>query len=188
MFSHFHLSTQSINRWYLGFRPKLASKTTPNTITRKTLSLTVTFLAAQSIPLPPGDTSDSKFHPYVKMELHVDGNPSQDFSSASQRVLGTEGHERDGQYKAHTKSHRGGADVDFGREALSFNGIKDVVEELTFLRFKVCDDEIGKDHLAAWACVRLDRLASGYRFIHLWDSESQFSKGVILVKVDKHLS
>ncbi|KAJ6782838.1 hypothetical protein PWT90_02837 [Aphanocladium album] len=171
-----------------GYRPNLPSRSSPNAIIRRTLSLSVTFLAGQFIPLPFGDNSDSKFHPYVKMELHVDGNPSHDLASASHRALANQGHERDGEHKARTKSHRGGADVDFGGEVLSFKAIKDVVDELTFLRFKVCDDEIGKDELAAWACVRLDRLASGYRFIHLWDSKSQSSKGVILVKVDKHLS
>ncbi|KAK8142188.1 hypothetical protein G3M48_009210 [Beauveria asiatica] len=171
-----------------GYRPNIASKQTPNTIIRKTLSLSVTFLAAQSIPSPDGDTSDSGFHPYVKMELHVDGNPSHDLASLSQRGLANQGHERDGDYKAHTKSHRGGADVDFRGQVLSFQGIPNIVEGLTFVRFKVCDDEIGKDDLAAWACVRLDRLASGYRFIHLWDSKSRYTKGVILVKVDKHVS
>lgn len=118
------------------------------------------------------------------MELHVDGNPSHDHSA---RGLANQGHERDGEHKAHTKSHRG-VDVDFGGEALAFTSIQDVVEELTFVRFKVCDDEIGRDHLAAWACVRLDRLASGYRLLHLWDSKSQFSKGVLLVRVEKRLS
>ncbi|KAM3512926.1 hypothetical protein MY11210_003409 [Beauveria gryllotalpidicola] len=171
-----------------GYRPNIPTKPTPNTIIRKTLSLAVTFLAAQSIPSPDGDTSDSSFHPYVKMELHVDGNPSHDLTSPSQRGLANQGRERDGDYKAHTKSHRGGADVDFQGQVLSFRGITDIVEELTFVRFKVCDDEIGKDDLAAWACVRLDRLASGYRFIHLWDSKSRHTKGVILVKVDKHVS
>ncbi|TQV96716.1 1-phosphatidylinositol-4,5-bisphosphate phosphodiesterase delta 1 [Cordyceps javanica] len=153
-----------------GYRPHLAAKPSPNDIIRKTLSLSVTFFAAQYVPLPFGDTSDSGFHPYIKMELHVDGNPSHDLTG-NKRTLANQGHERDGDHKAHTKSHRGGADVDFKGQVLSFQGITDVVEELTFLRFKVCDDEIGNDDLAAWACVRLDRLASGYRFIHLWDSK-----------------
>lgn len=171
-----------------GYRPNLASKSCPNTIIRKTLSLSVAVFAAQYIPLPSGDSSDSGFHPYVKMELHVDGNPSHDLATGKPRALANQGHERDGEHKVHTKSHRGGADVDFHGQVLSFRGITDIVEELTFLRFKVCDDEIVKDDLAAWACVRLDQLASGYRFIHLWDTKSQYTKGVILVKIEKQLS
>lgn len=52
-------------------------------------------------------------------------------------------------------------------------------------RFKVMDDEFGRDDLAAWACFRLDRLQSGYRLIHLFDAEGVQSKGVLLVRVTK---
>ncbi len=54
-------------------------------------------------------------------------------------------------------------------------------------RFKIQDDEIGKDDLAAWACIRLDRLRSGYRFVHLRDAAGIESKGVILVGIVKSL-
>ena len=54
-------------------------------------------------------------------------------------------------------------------------------------RFKVQDDEIGKDDLAAWACIRLDRLQSGYRFVHLMDAAGSASQGVLLVNIDKIL-
>lgn len=55
------------------------------------------------------------------------------------------------------------------------------------LRFKIQDDEIGKDDLAAWACIRLDRLRSGYRFVHLLDGAGFESKGVLLVGIQKTL-
>jgi hypothetical protein len=55
------------------------------------------------------------------------------------------------------------------------------------VRFTVRDDEIGRDDLAAWACVRLDRLGEGYRFVHLLDSEGRLTEGVVLVKVEKKL-
>ncbi|OAA66317.1 phosphatidyl inositol-specific phospholipase C [Cordyceps fumosorosea ARSEF 2679] len=162
-----------------GYRPSLPSKTLANDIIRKTLSLSVTFLAAQHIPLPSGDTSDDGFHPYVKMELHVDGNPRHDLAHRQPAAA---------EYKARTATSHGGADADFKGQVLAFRGVRDVVEELTFVRLKVCDDEVGRDDLAAWACVRLDRLATGYRFVHLWDGKGRLSKGVILVKVDKELS
>lgn len=55
-------------------------------------------------------------------------------------------------------------------------------------RFKIQDEEIGKDDLAAWACIRLDRLKSGYRFVHLMDCAGFRSKGVLLVHVEKTLT
>ena len=58
---------------------------------------------------------------------------------------------------------------------------------LACLRFKVHDDEIGKDDLAAWACIRLDRLQSGYRFVHLMDAQGLPTHGLLLVKITKDL-
>lgn len=52
-------------------------------------------------------------------------------------------------------------------------------------RFKISDNEIWKDDLAAWACIRLDRLQTGYRFVHFMDALGNSSKGVLLVKVEK---
>lgn len=56
-----------------------------------------------------------------------------------------------------------------------------------FCRFKIQDDEIGKDDLAAWACIRLDRLQAGYRFVHLLNANGYPSQGLLLVKIDKAL-
>jgi len=39
--------------------------------------------------------------------------------------------------------------------------------------------------LAAWACVRLDRLRPGYRFVHLLDAQGNTTQGKLLVKVEK---
>lgn len=55
-------------------------------------------------------------------------------------------------------------------------------------RFKVKDDEFGKDALAAWACIRLDRAQQGFRFIHLFDAEGKRSSGALLVKINKQLT
>ena len=53
---------------------------------------------------------------------------------------------------------------------------------------KVKDDNIGKDSLAACACIRLDRLKCGYRFIHLLDARGMESRGVLLVRIVKVFS
>ena len=55
-------------------------------------------------------------------------------------------------------------------------------------RFKIQDDKIGQDDLAAWACIRLDRLRDGYRFVHLLDGAGFESKGVLLVYIQKTLT
>lgn len=148
---------------------------------RKTLSLSLTFFAAQGIPVPPEDKSARSFKPYVKVELHVD---------ASEVALGgpvkTDGHEREGDYKAKTKTQKG-CNVDFNKQKIEFREIPGLVEELTFVRFTVRDDEFGRDDLAAWACVRLDRLAEGYRLIPLIDTNGHATEGIVLVRVEKTL-
>ncbi|PHH73628.1 hypothetical protein CDD80_3672 [Ophiocordyceps camponoti-rufipedis] len=150
-----------------GYRPHRPSSTNPR---RKSLSLVITFLAAQGIPLPPYDTSAKRFHPYIKTEMHLDG------SAPSDDAL-----------KARTRTHRG-RDVDLQAEKVSFRGISGLVPELSFVRFTIRDDEIGRDDLAAWACVRLDRLGQGYRFVRLRDAAGRTVRdAALLVKVEKTL-
>ena len=50
------------------------------------------------------------------------------------------------------------------------------------------DDERISDDLAAWACFRLDRLQSGIRMLHLYDSNGVISRGVLLVRIKKTVS
>lgn len=52
-------------------------------------------------------------------------------------------------------------------------------------RFKIEDEGLVSDKLAAWACIRLDRLQQGYRFIDLKDARGKPSAGKLLVKIDK---
>ncbi|KAF6838073.1 phospholipase c [Colletotrichum plurivorum] len=148
----------------------------------KTLDLQIDVLAAQNLPLPPGDTRVSGFKPYVKVEIHVE-SPEERLPGAH---IKNDGHEQEGEYKAKTKSNKG-IDPDFKGEALQFTGVPGVVEELTFVRFTIRDDEIGRDDLAAWAAVRLDRLRSGYRFVHLMDCEGKITESVVLVRITKRL-
>ena len=57
----------------------------------------------------------------------------------------------------------------------------------SFDRFKVEDAGYTKDSVCAWACIRLDRLQQGYRFVHLHDMKGQATQGLLFVKVEKKL-
>lgn len=144
------------------------------------MDLTIEVIAAQSLPVPPGDTPSS-FKPYLKVEVHVE-EPGERHGTD----IPHNGREKEGEYKAKTKSHKG-CDPDFKRQELRFERIPGVVPELSFVRFLVRDDSIGRDQLAAWACVRVDRLRQGYRFVHLMDCEGMETEAVVLVRVSKKL-
>ncbi|KAK5664132.1 hypothetical protein OQA88_347 [Cercophora sp. LCS_1] len=151
-------------------------------VTHYNMDLTIEVFAAQSLPLPIGDPDPKGFKPYLKVEVHVE-EPGERHGSD----IPADGKEKEGEYKAKTKSHRG-CDPDFKRQVLKFEQIPGVVPELSFVRFLVRDEEIGRDSLAAWACVRLDRLREGWRFIHLLDAEGMETESVVLVKVSKKLT
>lgn len=165
-----------------GYRPiREQDDTASNTIVRKTLKLAITVLAAQNIPLPPGDSSAKGFEPYIKVELHVEG--PEELQGAK---MPNNGHEREGEYKVRSQTHRG-CDPDLGAERLAFPSVPHVVDELSWVRFTIRDDEIVRDDLAAWACVRLDRLGHGYRFVHLLDCEGRLTNGALFIKIEKSL-
>jgi hypothetical protein len=53
-------------------------------------------------------------------------------------------------------------------------------------RFKIEDDSSRfGDNFAAWACIRLDRLQQGYRFIELKDAKGNPSEGKLFAKIEK---
>ncbi|KAI4858698.1 PLC-like phosphodiesterase [Hypoxylon rubiginosum] len=179
-----------INADEKGGEPKKAVPVpAPATILHQTLDLSITVLAAQDLPLPEDDDKESGFKPYVKVELHTEPPHDAHLSvtrTATSSSAGTRA--KEGEYKARTKTQKG-VHPDFKSETLAVaKGVPGVVPELTFVRFLVKDDEIGRDDLAAWACVRLDRLRSGHRFVHLLDSEGRQSGGVLLVRIDKELA
>ncbi|KAK4152837.1 PLC-like phosphodiesterase [Chaetomidium leptoderma] len=147
-----------------------------------TMDLTIQVLAAQFLPLPPGDDKASSFRPYIKVEVHVE-EPGERHGTDS---VPADGREKQGEYKAKTKSMKG-CDPDFKGQELRFDRVPGVVPELSFVRFLVRDDEVGRDSLAAWACVRVDRLREGYRFLHLVDAEGVATDGAVLVKVGMKL-
>lgn len=92
-----------------------------------TLDLRVTIYAGQHIPLPPGQSSDRGFHPYVKCELHVEKQGDEPNEGG--------GRAKDGEYKQRTPQGKGDHPK-FGDEGsiLDFLNIPKVVEELSFVR------------------------------------------------------
>jgi phosphatidylinositol phospholipase C delta len=97
-------------------------------IAHKTLTLSVDIMAAQGIPLPHEHSKPDNFHPYVKVELHIE-RPAE--RSGAQIKGG--GKSKEGEYKCRTSTSKG-VDPDFGGEHMQFSEIPGVVEELSFLR------------------------------------------------------
>lgn len=55
-------------------------------------------------------------------------------------------------------------------------------------RIKIEDAEkYAKDRVAAWACIKLDRLQQGYRLVKLMDAKGVATPGMLLVKIEKTL-
>lgn len=179
-------------------------------VQHRTLDLEIKVLAAQNLPLPLDLSSAKSFHPYLKVELHVEEAgerhgyfpedehvcPPSDAATSTTTAKklpsppddGTSTtDDKEGEYKARTKTApKPTRDPDFKGEMLTFSAIPGVVESLSFVRFIVRDDErFRRDDLAAWACVRLDRLRMGYRFVRLMDAKGRETDGVVLVKVMK---
>ncbi|KAL4789723.1 PLC-like phosphodiesterase [Aspergillus venezuelensis] len=151
-------------------------------IPRHSVDLSIEILAGQDLALPPGDKNEKGFKPYVSCYLHVETpedapNPKGDDSTDSEKTS----------YRREIKSGQG-CNPDFGAQKLQFPNLTGVVEELTFVRFKVKDDEIGLDSLASWACIRLTRLQEGYRIIRLYKCDGSDSGGFLLVRISKTIS
>lgn len=164
-----------------GGDPGASAAASAPTILHSRLDLKITVFAAQDLPLPHKDDKSSGFKPYVKLELHTE--PPHTLLPAKRE----DARAKEGQYKARTRTQKG-VHPDFRAETLAFGRVEGVFPDLAFVRFLVKDDEIMRDDLAAWACVRLDRLRSGYRFVRLWNAKGAATSGVLLVKVEKTLS
>lgn len=91
-----------------GFRP--GDREEP---VRRTLDLVIEFLAAAALPMPEDDDTAKGFKPYVKIELHTENAPGP---------------------KAKTK-YRRGIECSWGGERVEFKGVRDVVDQLSFLRW-----------------------------------------------------
>ncbi|KAL8805869.1 MAG: hypothetical protein Q9200_005249 [Gallowayella weberi] len=164
-----------------GQRSGVSDESQADAIPHKQLSLSIEFFAGQDLPLPIGDRKPNSFSPYVKCELHVE-KPEERTGA----TIEGGGRSTNGEYKCKTRTGQG-IGPDFGGERMDFLDVPGVVEELSFVRFKIQDDEIGKDDLAAWACIRLDRLKEGYRFVRLLNASGNMSRGTLLVKISKSL-
>lgn len=149
------------------------------------LDLRIRVLAGQYIPLPTEGASSGgntrAFRPFVKCELHIEKQDDRPEADGLTRVI-----TRKQQTSSGKTDH-----PDFGNHQNMFEFIKvpNVVDQLSFVRFKVEDAASGliSSPCAAWACIRLDRLQAGYRFIHLMSPRGNETSGVLLVHVVKKL-
>jgi phosphatidylinositol phospholipase C, delta len=129
-------------------------------------------LAVQNLPLPPDVHNDDDLRPYLTMELSAEMHPLQ----IAKREP----------YKAQTATQQG-VHLDFAKNVLSFVNIDGITPELAFVMLKVFDDRPALDCMVAGACLRLDRLRTGYRFIRLMDKQGNATESVMLAKIEKRI-
>lgn len=146
-------------------------------VKRGSLSLSIELFAAQGISLPDGD----KLRASVRCELHVDQPKPKSSAMNFDALLAKEG-----EYKISSQTVTGHPDPDFRRQVLEFRDIKDVTEDLSFLRLKIMNDDgmIGSD-LVAWTCIRLCRLREGVRLLRLCDCSGKQIEGRLMVRIKK---
>jgi len=164
----------------------------------KTLDLKITVLAGQHIPIPGMSKetaaggvvkgrSPASVRPCVKCYLHVEKHT--DWCEDLPEALKL----RDEQLKGSTStSETDHPDWGPRGQVIEFKNVPRVVEEISFVRFRVEDEntkfyhDLGRnERLAGWACIRLDRLRQGYRFVSLTDARGHPTEGNLLVKIEK---
>lgn len=145
----------------------------------KTLDrLSVQMIAAQDIPLVNASDDPNNFRPYVKVELHTDAYISKPIEQDAES-----GHAKGTKFRAQTTNSRGTSPY-FEGELLEFQNVQCIIPRLAFVTFTIMSEAaVGPDVVAAWACIRLDRLKSGYRLVHLLDKRGLPSRGVLLVRL-----
>ena len=148
-------------------------------VSKKLDRLAITVLAAQNLPLYQQGDDPASYAPYVKVQFHTEPDAlaamvDEDASGEQVKEIG---------YTGKTAKGRG-TSPDFGGDTIEFLNIDGVVPELAFVSFVVMNDVVGPDVMTAWACVRLDRLRLGYRFVRLHDKDGMPSKGIILIKTE----
>ncbi|KAF5006632.1 hypothetical protein FDECE_7027 [Fusarium decemcellulare] len=156
-----------------------AKQDLPMIPSKKLSKLTVTVLAAQNLPLADNNDSPSRFIPYVRVGLHTEPDalaPMVDENAKGEQVQNVG-------YSGETAKSRG-TSPDFGGEVIEFLNIEGVVPEVAFLSLVVMNDVPGTDVVGAWACLRLDRLRVGYRFVRLLDRHGMPSQGILLIKTE----
>ncbi|KIW65102.1 hypothetical protein PV04_07386 [Phialophora macrospora] len=164
---------------------------------KRRVNLEIRLLAAQRLPVPVDkDPSHAhKMKPYVKVQLHVDppgpsgqGKEGDGGGNSKEDVQPYGGEEKDSTVHKR-RSATGRTDCpDFKGEVMSWYNTSNAIQELSFIRLKIMDDRsMGKDNMLAWACIRLDRLQPGYRFVHLLNPSGMPSPGALLVHVSKRM-
>lgn len=93
------------------------------------MDLSIEFIAAQNLPLPPGDTKEKGFHPYVSCYLHVETSNEEPDSPTDDDTTDSEKYS----YKRETKSTTG-CNPDFKGQKVTFPTMTGIVEDLTFVR------------------------------------------------------
>ncbi|KAK5626817.1 hypothetical protein RRF57_002532 [Xylaria bambusicola] len=178
------------NGWVLkpaGYRSHMDESDSTCHLSHRVFDLIITVFAGQHIPLPedmPRHESHS-FRPLVKCELHVE-KPEKRSGSPGEGGIRLRSIEWDKQTGSGRTDH-----PEFGADSreLCFRDIPRVEESLSFVRFRVEHEGsrfVPGGNRVAWACIRLDRLATGFRVIPLMDTDGRDSKGVLLVRVAKN--
>lgn len=139
-------------------------------VRRRSFDLHMRVLAAQDLDREAEDAPRA----FVKVELHVGNERAEPLSHDDVKNKG--GDVKRSTAVQHSKH------PDFESEVLQFAGIKDVVEQLSFIRIKVCDDDrFSKDRLLGWTCFRLDRLPIGLKLLPLRGQDARPNGAVLLV-------
>lgn len=125
-------------------------------VERMTMDLTIKVLAAQDIPLVDQNKSPKGFHPYIKCELHVETEEER-----TGQPIENAGKVKDGLYKRKTQSRKG-QECNWNGEELKFEGIEDIVEELSFLRLVPPIVERIYTCLFREGCYAAEKLITGY--------------------------
>ncbi|KAK8044240.1 1-phosphatidylinositol-4-5-bisphosphate phosphodiesterase delta-1 [Apiospora rasikravindrae] len=157
-----------------GYREEKEAATPGPAISHRTLHrLAVHVLAVQHLPLPDDLRSSDELHPYLVMDLSVEPHP---LTTTKREPC-----------SVRTQVQQG-VNPDFAQEVLTFHEIEGVTPELSFVTFRVWNDQPGLDPVLAGACLRLDRMKSGYRFIRLKNSQGMATDSILLVKIEKAMS
>ncbi|GAB7336396.1 hypothetical protein MBLNU13_g09116t2 [Cladosporium sp. NU13] len=148
-------------------------------VSKKLDKLAITIYAAQNLPLYQHGDDPASYAPYIKVQFHTEPDAlvamvGEDAGGGQVKEIG---------YTGKTAKGRG-TSPDFGGDTVEFLNIDGVVPELAFVSFVVMNDVVGPDIMTAWACVRLDRLRLGYRFVRLHDKDGMPCKGIILIKTE----
>lgn len=131
-----------------GYRSQDDTNDQTEAVNRMTMDLKIKVLAAQNIPLVDEKQSPKGFHPYVKCELHVETEEER-----TGQPIENAGKVKEGLHKRKTH-HRKGQECDWNEEELIFEGIEDIVEELSFLRLVVLSPT-GYTHVWYSCCMEL---------------------------------